>query len=316
MSESREEMLLSVIIVSYNTREMTLECLRVVEAETVGSATEIFVVDNASSDGSVEAMREAFPQVRVMAMDKNLGFGAANNVGMRAATGHYFLLLNTDAFPQAGAVQMLLTELEKLPKVGVMGPRLLNRDGSLQRSCFRFPSPAYVWLENLWVTRLISSQSHFGEYRDRDHETPKSVDFVIGACLLVRRAVFEQVGGFDERFFMYQEEADWQRRIRLAGWDVQFHPAAEVVHYGGESGRKERARVNRHFFESLDKYALKHHGVIGFLLIRTAMLVGCSLRAVLWAVAALIPGRGERAKTKACHHARLVWRQIFTGRPA
>jgi len=316
MSEERQAPELSVIIVNYNTAALTLDCLRVLFTEITGLSAEVFVVDNASTDESVPAIREAFPQVRVLAMEKNLGFGAANNVAMRLAQGRYLLLLNTDAFLQPGAVGALLARLKQHPDVGVMGPRLLNRDSSLQRSCFRFPAPLHVWLENLWLTRLFSSRSYFGDYRDWNHASERGVDFVIGACMLVPRAVFEKVGGFDERFFMYQEEADWQRRIWTAGWSVSFYPGAEVIHYGGESGRKERARINRHFFESLDKYALKHHGIIGFLSIRTAMLIGCSLRAVLWAVAALIPGRAERAKSKAYHHARLVWRQIFTGRPA
>ena len=308
--------ILSAIIVSYNTCDLTLECLRTLSTEVAGLAVEIFVVDNASSDGSVDAIREAFPNVKLIVMEKNAGFGAANNAAMQVATGAFFLLLNTDAFPRPGGICAMLPLLQSRPEVGVIGPRLLNRDGTLQRSCFRFPTPRQVWLENLWLSRLFSSRSSLGDYRHWDHATEREVDFVIGACLIVRREVFEQVGGFDERFFMYQEEADWQRRIQAAGWRVLFTPAAQVVHYGGESGRKEPARINRHFFESLDRYAIKHHGVIGFGLIRAAMLIGCSVRAVLWAFAALIPGRMETATSKACRHARLVLRQISTGWPA
>lgn len=307
---------LSAIIVSFNTRELTLECLRSLEKELAGMESEILLVDNASRDGSVDAIRDSFPHVHVFAMDKNLGFGAANNIAMKEAKGDYLLLLNTDAFPHPCAIAALVSCLEKYPAAGVTGPRLLNRDGTLQRSCFRFPTPIQAWLENLWLSRMFASNSFLGDYRYWDHATERDVDFVIGACMLVRRSVYLQVGGFDERFFMYQEEADWQRRIHLAGWKVRFVPSAEAVHFGGESGKKEPMRINQHFFESLDKYALKHHGFMGFILIRAAMLVGCSIRAVVWALAALIPGRGERAASKAYKHARLVLRQISTGRPA
>lgn len=308
--------MISAVIVSYNTRDLTLECLQTLGADLAGVPSEIFVVDNASTDGSVEAIRAAFPSAHVLANSENVGFGAANNQAMRRARGKYFLLLNSDAFPRPGAIPALMAYLDQNPTAGVAGPRLLNRDGTLQRSCYHFPTPGQAWRENLGISRLLSQGSPLADYRDWDHASEREVDFMIGACLLVRREVFGQLGGFDERFFMYQEEADWQRRINGAGWRVQFTPSAEVVHFGGESGKREQTRVNQHFFESLDKYALKHHGVTGFLLIRLAMLVGCSVRAILWLGAVVIPGQRERATGKALKHFRLVLRQISTGRPA
>jgi GT2 family glycosyltransferase len=310
------EPVLSVIIISFNTRAMTLRCLATLSESLGNLDTEIFVVDNSSRDGSAEAIREQYPSVILIENERNAGFGAANNLAMQQAKGKYLLLLNSDAFPQSGAIAQLVAYLDGHPEVGVVGPRLLNEDRTLQRSCFRFPTPLQAWLENLWITALVADHPYFGDYRRWAHDRERDVDFVVGACFLIRRSVYEQVGGFDERFFMYQEEADWQRRIQQAGWRVTFTPNAEVTHLGGGSGGSEPERVNRSFFESLDSYAKKHHGIVGLLSIRTAMLVGCSLRAVLWAVVAIAPRWRERAKAKARKHAWLVGRQLFTGFPA
>lgn len=308
-------MKISAIVVTFNTRALTLRCLETLRREVSQIEAEILVVDNASSDGSVEAIRAAFPEVQLIASEQNRGFGAANNLALARARGEYLLLLNSDAFPRPGALSGLSSYLDQHPCVGVVGPRLLNEDGSLQLSCFRFPSPRQAWLENLWISAALANHPRLGDYRRWAHDRERAVDFAIGACLLVRRAAYEQVGGFDERFFMYQEEADWQRRFRAAGWEIAFTPAAEVVHLGGASGKGEPTRINQYFFESLDRYALIHHGRSGFLLTRAAMLAGCSLRALLWSVLALAPAQRPRALRKARRHASLVLRQISTAAP-
>lgn len=308
---------LSVLIVSYNTREMTLECLRVLTRELPpGISTEILVVDNASSDGSADAIRTAFPEVRLSVSARNHGFGAANNLALARARGRYLLLLNTDAFPRPGALAAMVRCLERHADVGVVGPRLFYGDGTRQQSCFRFTTPLYAWMENLGITKLCRRHPALDDYRGWDHASERAVDFVIGACLLLRREVYEQVGGFDERFFMYQEEADWQKRIRQEGWRVVFTPEGEVVHLAGASGKAEPVRVSGHFFESLDKYMLKHHGLPGFLSVRGAMLIGCSARAVGWAALALASrSRRKAAGDRARKHLCLVKRQLLTGPP-
>lgn len=305
---------ISVIIVSYNTREMTLECLRTLHANLGGVSAEVFVVDNDSKDGSVDAIRVAFPQVRLIANTQNTGFGAANNQAMAQAKGEFFLLLNSDAFPKPGAIPAMVKSLREHPKVAVLGPRLLNQDGSLQQSCFRFPSPWRAWMENLWISAALTSHPKFGDYRHWAHDREQSVDFVVGACLLLRKSVYQQVGGFDERFFMYSEESDWQRRISDAGGQIAFTPAAEVIHLGGASGASDRVKINRHFFESLDYYQLKHHGFLGLLALRAAMVVGCSLRAILWTGMMLIPSRRQRAAAKAKLQSWLAFRQLLNWR--
>ena len=296
------EPVVSAIVVSFNTRAMTLECLDSLTAALTGLPAEIVVVDNDSEDDSVAAIAASFPGVQVICNDRNTGFGAANNRGMKVARGEFFLLLNSDAFPEPEAIHELVEFLSENSRAGVVGPRTLNADGTLQVSCYRLPSPFHAWLENLWLSSGYSRWPH-----DRRRE----VEFVIGACMLVRGAAVEEVGGFDEGFFMYSEEADWERRMRDRGWSIHFIPEARVKHLGGASGANDPARINRHFFESLDHYTRKHHGWLGLLSLRSAMVVGCALRAVLWSVASLLPQKRSRAISKVRLHSWLVRRQAF-----
>lgn len=307
------ELQISVIVLNYNTREMTLDCLRVLHRELAETPAEVWVVDNGSSDGSSSAIRREFPTVRLIENERNLGFGAANNQAMRQARGSLFLLLNSDAFLLPGALGSMVRYLQRHPRAGVVGPRLLNADGSLQPSCWRFPSPTRAWLENLGIAAAFSRHPVVGDYRRWAHDEERSVEFVSGACFMVRREVFEQVGGFDERFFMYSEETDWQHRMRTGGWEIGFTPAAEVTHLGGASGAAEPARINRHFFESLDYYAWKHHGLSGLVTLRAAMVVGSTARALLWSFRSLLGSRSrDIAVTKVKLYAWLVRRQLVS----
>ena len=306
----------SVVIVSYNTAALTVRCLTHLHEDLAGRPAEVFVVDNGSTDGSVAAVRAGFPGVGVIESGRNAGFGAANNSAMARARGEFLLLLNSDAFVEPGCVAALVDCLRRRPAAGVVGPRLLNADGSLQRSCFRFVSPGRAWLENLWLSRLGGPASRIGDYSRWPHDVEADVDWVVGACMLVRRAAYEQVGGFDERFFMYAEETDWQRRIRSAGWGVAFCPAARVTHLGGASGEADRPARDGRFFESLDRYVAKHHGRAGVVGVRVAMVVGCSLRAALWGAVWCGGGRRRaRAWGKVRLNAWLVGRQLFHWRP-
>ncbi|MDP9173949.1 MAG: glycosyltransferase family 2 protein [Planctomycetota bacterium] len=302
--------IISAILVNYNTREMTVRCLESVVADLAGIPSEIIVVDNGSSDGSAEFIAGAAPYAKLIISEKNAGFGAGNNLAMREARGDYFLLINTDAFPKPGASAALLQYLQGNPKVGVVGPKLLNADGSNQQSCFRFPTPLRSWMENLWISAAMKRYPAIDDYRFWGHDSQRMVDFVIGACLLVRRSVYEQVGGFDEKFFMYAEESDWMYRMQKAGWQTAFIPTAFVTHLGGASGAADRPKINKFFFESLDYYELKHHGMLGLLSLRAAMAIGCSIRAALWtAVMFVSKRRRELARSKAKLLAWLVFRQ-------
>ncbi|HSI32434.1 MAG TPA: glycosyltransferase family 2 protein [Tepidisphaeraceae bacterium] len=303
----------SVVIVSYNTRQMTLDCLRALRADLGDLPAEVFVVDNASTDDSPAAVAAEDPAVRVIANPANVGFGAANNQAMRLARGQFILLLNSDAFPRPGATAALVDYLAAHPGVGVVGPKLLNADGSTQQSCYRFPTPGQCWRENLWLGGLLRRHPRLGDYRYWAHDAERDVDWIVGACMLLRREVFERAGGFDEAFFMYAEETDWQRRIRDAGWRIAFTPAVQVTHLGGASGARDKAKVNRHFFDSLDRYERKHHGRLGLIALRAAMVLGCSVRGLGWGAVSLLAPRRERrqhARAKARMHGWLFVRQL------
>jgi GT2 family glycosyltransferase len=305
----------SAIIVSYNTRAMTLRCLESLGQALDGIASEVFVVDNASKDGSADAIRERFPNVKVVENPVNAGFGAANNLAMREASGDFVLLINSDAFARPGAVKAMLAVMRGDDRIGVVGPRLLNEDASLQRSVYRYPSPAQAVLENLWLSRLLGRAGLREDYEAWPHDQQADVPWVIGACMLVRRRVIDEVGGFDERFFMYAEEADWQKRIADGGWRIVFTPAAEVMHLGGASGAKEPAKISGHFFNSLDRYEYKHHGLSGLVVLRGAMVLGSCLRLPMWAMAWLLrPERRAVAASKMKLHGWLARRQLTAWR--
>jgi hypothetical protein len=296
---------------------LTLKCLRALsdELQASGIAGEIWVVDNHSHDGSAAAIAREFPDVHLLELEQNLGFGAANNRAFARASGEFLLLLNSDALVHRGAVGELVEFLRGHPEVGAVGPRLLNEDGTLQVSCWKFPSPTRVWLEALGVARLLPSHPQLGDYFRWAHDEKRSVDFVIGACLLVRRAVFQQIGGFDENFFLYAEETDWQKRMRAAGWDIVFWPAAEVTHLGGASGAGEELKVSTLFWQGQERYIWKHHGAWGWVAMRAGSLIGFLLRAGGYALLLLTPRRRACTPSKLRFSLLQAWRVIATRRP-
>jgi len=298
--------LMSVVVVSYNTKALTLQCLESLQAE-LPQGTEVCVVDNASSDGSVCAL-EQFAQgvagsVRVICSDRNLGFGSANNLGAAATTGEFIALVNSDAFVKAGALEGLRGYLQRTPQAAIAGPRLENADGSFQESRFVFPSPLRAWIENLGLARVNRFLMR------KRPQTAGPVQWLSGACLMVRRAAWEEAGGFDESFFLYAEETDLQRRIAAMGWEIHWAPDFVVTHIGGSSGLAEREVVRERFFEGADRYILRYHGRSGAWLFRAATVCGALLR---WGWCALRSGRqGKSARRWAW----IVRRQISSPLP-
>lgn len=305
------ELDLTAIIISYNTRDMTLKCLEYLHASLQGIPSEVIVVDNASGDGSPEAIRSAYPDVILVENQENRGFGAANNQAMRIARGEFFLLLNSDAFVQPDTVATLLRFIRKKPQAAVVGPRLLNEDGSLQVSCYRFPTPGLAWRENLWISSLLPHHPALGDYRRWSHQDNRQVEWIVGACMLVRSSVALQVGWFDETFFMYAEETDWQRRMAREGWQIWFCAETRVTHLGGSSGKDDTASINQAFFESLDHYILKHHGKLGLFSLRCAMAVGAALRTPLWMASLLLRPSQRRLSASKLRFTAWLWlRQV------
>lgn len=284
----------SVVVVSYNTRELTLRCLRALKEHLRPFAAEVWVVDNGSRDGSATAIVREFPEFRLLANARNRGFSAANNRALQMARGECFLLLNSDAFLQENALLRMLETLRSNPETAVVGPRLLHADGSLQLSCFRFPGPLKAVWEHLLLSAALPGSPIFGDYRAWAHDARREVDFVIGACWLVRRAAWQQIGGFDESFFLYSEETDWAKRAHAAGWKVVFEPSASAIHLGGESGKSRSARVFCEFHRGQERYIFKHHGRFGRGIYRAATVFGALLRALIFGAASLLFPRARR----------------------
>ena len=208
----------------------------------------------------------------VECLAENRGFGGANNIGARCTRGEFILLVNSDAFILNDAIKTMREYLLAHPNVGVVGPRLLNTDGSFQESRFSFPSPARAWAENLGLGRLKKLMPLRRSYYSG------RVDWLSGACLMIRRSVWEAMRGFDEAFFLYSEETDLQLRIRREGWEIHWVPDALVTHLGGGSGGAQKEEVREFFFEGVDRYFLKHHGKLGAFALRGATMVGGTLR--------------------------------------
>jgi GT2 family glycosyltransferase len=211
---------LSVSVVSYRTAALLRRCLSALASERAHLEIDVTVVDNGSDDGSPEMVTADFPWVRLIRNNRNAGFARAHNQAMRSALGRYFLVLNSDAIPLPGALRALISFLEAHPRVAVAGPKLRYPDGTVQPSRRRFPTLATLFLESTQLQRAWPDNAVLRRYyvADRSDAELQEVDWLVGACLCVRAGAAEQVGLFDERFFMYSEELDWCRRFRAAGW--------------------------------------------------------------------------------------------------
>lgn len=229
---------IAVVIVTYNSRHEIDACLESVFAQTdLPSSPQVIVVDNASPDGTADHIRRRWPQVTLLAERENRGFAAGNNLGLRSTDADRLLLLNPDTIMRPGALAALDVALDRLTKAGIVGPRLLNPDGTLQSSCRDFPRlfTDFVGMTEAhrlpWVHRWLAQRTA----AMGDHNTQRRVDWLSGACLYVRQAAIDAAGPLDEGYFMYTEEMEWQYRMAQQGWQVWFVPAAEVVHIGGAS---------------------------------------------------------------------------------
>jgi len=239
-----------------------MRCLETLMLELAKLDAEVVVTDNASTDGTVEAVRQQFPKVRVIANDHNPGFGAANNQALEIASGQAVLFLNPDTEMSPGAASTLLRYLAEHPDVGVVGPRLRYPDGIIQSSRRSFPTPLTGLIESTIVQRWFPHPGVLDRYyraRFSDDQT-QDVDWLVGACLLARRETITAVGGFDERFFMYSEELEWCFRVRQAGWRIVYLPDAEVIHHEGRSSEQNRVRRSRTFLESKSRFYEKQFG--------------------------------------------------------
>ena len=281
---------LAIIVVSYNTRELTRECLASVYASLERSEMDaaVYVVDNASSDGSADMVRAHFPQVRLIASEENLGFARGNNLALRdmgfggseqdaSRCGNLqVLLLNPDTVVLGKAVETLHRFLQAHPRIGLVGAALVHSDGGFQHSAFHFPSLAQVFLDFFPINhRLLDSRLN-GRYPRRLYEAgdPFSIDHPLGAVMMVRGEVIGQVGLMDEGFFMYCEEIDWCMRIKSCGWQINCVPRARIVHHVAQSTRQFRDRMFVELWRSRYRLFDKHYEPLYRWMVRRIVRLG------------------------------------------
>ena len=270
----------SVVIVSWNTRDYTLGCLASLPAAAMSLGWDAWVVDNASTDNSVAAVREEHPGARIIANAENLGFAAANNQGILACRGRYVLLLNSDTVMPPGSLRTLVAFADAHPRAGVVGPTLLNPDASYQTGPTPFPS---LWTETLSVTGIGRRLTYRGypSLPASRARVARRADYVGGACMLARREAIDAVGLLDEGYFMYSEEPDWCWRMRLAGWETWYTPAATVTHFGGQSTRQARDAMVAALYRSKVRFLRRHRGRWSALSTAAVIVAVSHLRSVL-----------------------------------
>jgi len=260
-SSSEKEILISIIIVNYKVPEFLIETIRSVCDAQLYEKTEIIVVDNDSRDQSKEIISTQFPDVTWIQMKSNVGFGKACNIGARKAQGLYVLLLNPDTVISKTTLVASVEFLKSHPDVGLMGPKILSTDGSLQESCHRsIPSPADAFYHIAGFSRLFPKSERFGKYYLTYLDPDKSVqvDAVSGSFMFLTRTLFNQVGGFDERFFMYGEDLDLCCRINDAGYKVWYHPGTQIIHRKGKSSSKSKIKSRIAFYEAMVLFSAKY----------------------------------------------------------
>lgn len=278
---------LSIIVLCANTRELVVPCLESIQRHAPSTALEVILVDNASSDGTEDAVRSRFPAVRIIRNEENIGFARANNEALRVCRGEFALLLNDDTLILEGTLDELLGVMRRHPRAGIVGCRHVNGEGATQPAAGALPGymtqvASFYGLRRLLsartATRLSAApglgklvrrltQGYFIPF-ERNEET-KRVGFISGACMLVRRELWEEIGLLDEEIFIYLEDVDWCRRAADAGWELYYVPTATIVHYGGQSSMKTSSGRTYHISErrirSLMYYARKHDGRSGVL---------------------------------------------------
>lgn len=262
----------SIIIVNWNTRDLLAQCLESVYTHPPNGDFEIFVVDNASTDGSAAMVRERFSQVRLIENAENLGFARANNIGIINSFGRYILLLNSDTVVLPDGLSRLVAFMDTHPDAAVIGPKSLNADGTFQASYVDFPTLMSELIVITGLARCLRG-GYYPGHSLRQSLTVREADWVGGACMLVRRTAIQEVGVLDERFSMYAEEMDWCFRMRQRGWQVYYLPDAEIIHVGGASTPRNKALKRLRLRTSELLFFSKHYSKRQMLTLRGLILV-------------------------------------------
>lgn len=296
---------LSIVIVNWNTRDLLRDCLESVWTQLEGIEAEVIVVDNASVDGSVDMVRDCFPQTRLVINRENRGFAAANNQGFDKSCGRYVLLLNSDTVVHGDVFARSVEYLDKNPRVGMMGCKVLNGDGSTQMTCSRFPTFANLLLQTLGANRL--GGPFFSRYQMLDwaRDDEREVEVISGCYLMVRAEVIDEIGYLDEAFFCYGEETDWCRRCHDAGWRLMFAPVGEITHFGSGSTRQVNHIRDIMLSEGTVRLHRKHGGRRNAVLMWMLLLVFNSSRSLFWTLRTLLDS-ADATRLRARHFRSVV----------
>ncbi len=278
-------MKLSIIIVSWNTCDLLEACLNSVFLYPPSVDFEVWLVDNNSQDDSLDMVRSQFPQVKIIENDMNVGFAEANNQAIQRSQGSYILLLNPDTEVTANAIQSLVDFMDKYADAGAVGACLLNPDGTLQTSCSPRPTLFREW----WRMAHFDTVYAYGRYNMHtwDKQSPREVDVIQGAALLLRKSVLDKIGSLDSSYFMYSEEVDLCVRIQKAGWRLYWAPASQVVHYGGQSTNQVAGEMFEHLYSSKVLFFRKHYGQLSAEMYKFILLITILPRILLTPLARL-----------------------------
>ena len=302
---------ISVAIVSYNTRDLLRECLRSLQAHSDEANLEIIVIDNASRDDSAQMVQQEFPAVKLIQSAHNSGYGAANNRALENARGEYVWILNSDTTVESGALSVMLDWMREHPRCGAIGTRLILADGATQNSYHFDLSWHAVFAEQFYLDKLLPSQRYTVSDWKRG---ARAVPYLCGASLLVRRAAWHQLGGFDESYFMYFEDIDLCARLRQAGWELWYLPEANVHHHLGASSERDwrdRARMVAHYNRGRLRFLMRHRALKTARRVQILLIAGALGRLIFWLLRALLaPSSAQRrhcrAQIKLFRH---VWQQ-------
>lgn len=252
---------LSIIIVNYNTKKLTFECIESIYKSNMNYQFEIYMVDNNSSDDSVQVIKDNFPKVNVIANKENVGFSRANNQAIQLSKGRYVLLLNSDTIVRETTLDTIIKFMDDYKDVGVTGCKVILPDGTLDKACHRgFPTPDASFYYMTGIAKKFPNNPRFNKYHksylnlNEIHE----IDCLVGAFMMVRREAIDEVGMLDEEFFMYGEDIDWCYRIKEAGWKVYYYPHVSIVHYKGASSKKKPTKIVYEFHRAMYLFHKKH----------------------------------------------------------
>jgi len=269
------EPLLSIIVVTWNGKKYAIECLESLQVNLDNLSAEVIIVDNASTDGTPEAIRIQFPNVTLIENHANLGFAKANNIGMALSRGRYLCLVNSDVVIPPGCLEKMVEFLEAHPGIGVLGPKMLSPAGSVVSSVRRLPTVWNTLCCALGLHRIFPRSAMLGGFSMdvKGFDTVQNVEVVTGWFWMIPRKALQSVGGLDEQFFMYGEDIDWCRRFREAGWQVVYYPYIGALHYGAASSGEAPVRFYVEMRRANLQYFRKHHGAIGILGYRFAIWI-------------------------------------------